>query len=45
MMNKINSETESVQMTLKEYKREGAHRPAQLYTWKEKEKIFPRGVI
>jgi len=30
---------------LKEYKREGAHRPAQLYTWKEKEKIFPRGVI
>lgn len=30
---------------LKEYKREGAHRPAQLYTWKEKEKIFPKGVI
>lgn len=30
---------------LHEHKMEGAHRPAQLYSFKEKEYIFPRGVI
>ena len=28
-----------------DYKMEGAHRPARLYSFKEKEYIFPRGVI